>query len=76
MPTDTLATRLFTEAEARAEANRAEYEARQDAILRRYDRHPALRQETWASALDDLWRLVFMGLAWLVATSLLMWVAL
>lgn len=69
-----LATRLFTEADRRDEALRAERKARSDAILRRYDRHPSRKPETWASALIDLSKLTWMALAWLVATSLLMWV--
>lgn len=71
----TLAARLFTEAEARAERQRAEYEASQEAILRRYERHPALRPDIWADVLDDGWRVVWAAWAVLVVVSLAQWVA-
>jgi hypothetical protein len=35
--------------------------------------HPIRNRDTWASALGDLAGLAWMALAWLVATSLLMW---
>ena len=72
--TDTELDRMLDRADQIAAELRAERKARSEAILRRYDRHPSRKPETWASALNDLSKLVWMALAWLVATSLLMWV--
>lgn len=70
--TDTERARLFTEAEARAERQRVERQARQDAILRRYDR-PSPQSVEYA--LNGLAVLLWLGVAFMLAGALVAWVA-
>lgn len=68
----TLANRLFTELPRREASAAAERAARQDAILRRYDR-PSPQSVEYA--LNGLAVLLWLGVAFMLAGALVAWVA-
>ena len=67
----TTAARLFTEAARREAMQAEERRARQEAILRKYDRHPASDPRVWEIALRNLAALLWIATLMLASAGVI-----